>query len=334
MEHRTIIQRKLSRSDRGKAPQNSGQWSKSVTRAAHAALGLPLTAGRRHALRVVADDVPAVLTDMGLLAWCGSDQGTGVFIAFDHHALGALVEVQTIGRVLGRACHGRRATQTDFALSVPFVDAILEDAIAHGLVDRGFGPKTWVKTLSDVTHFSERGFDIISMSFRMGDGGVSGKVMVGLQIPKSIDAPDYGPEIAKDCPQLSELPVQMSAELARIKITLADLAQIGAGQHIVLPVNALSDLRLKPQGGGPEFLCSLGRHMGSRAVQMILDMSDQTVVDAPPLNDTAPATAAAERPAPHPADDTEVEEALDQDWLEALAEYDDAADQDMIDGAA
>jgi hypothetical protein len=140
-------------------------------RAAHAALTLPLTAVRRHALRVLSDDVPALLTDMGLVAWCASDQDAGVFIAFDQHALGAMVEVQTIGRVLGRACHGRRATQTDFALTIPFIDAILDDAVTNDLVQARFGRKIWVQTVSDISHFSEREFDIVSMSFRMCDGG-------------------------------------------------------------------------------------------------------------------------------------------------------------------
>ena len=335
MEHRTIIQRKLSRPDQGKASQNAGQWAKCVVRAAQAALGLPLTAGRRHALRVLPDDVPALLTDMGLVAWCQTDLGIGLFIAFDQHALGASVEVQTIGRVLGRACHGRSATQTDFALSVPFINAILQDATASDLLVAGFGPKTLVKTPSDVTHFSQCGFDIISMSFRMGEGGVSGKVMLGLEIPKSIDAPDHGTQIAADCPQLSELPVQMSAELARIKITLADLAQIGVGHQIVLPVNALSDLRLRPQGGGPEYLCSLGRQMGTRAVQMILDMPDNSMANAGHDKNTPVSTMEADKmSAAQPIDDTDIEEELDKTWLEALSEYDDAADQDVIDGAA
>ncbi len=335
MEHRTIIQRKLSRSDRGKAPQNAGQWAKCVTRAAHAALTLPLTAGRRHALRVLSDDVPALLTDMGLVAWCASDQGMGVFIAFDQHALGAMVEVQTIGRVLGRACHGRRATQTDFALTIPFIDAILDDAVANDLVQAGFGRKTWVQTLSDISHFSEREFDIVSMSFRMGDGGVSGKVVIGLQIPLTPELQNNGPEIAKDCPQISELQVQMSAELARIKITLADLAKLDAGHQVMLPINALSDVRLRPQGGGPEYLCSLGRQMGSRAVQMILDATASPAA-ATVSNDTAPApdTAHADTDTSQPSFDPDVEGALDQDWLDALSEYDDAADQDVIDGAA
>ncbi len=335
MEHRTIIQRKLSRSDRGKAPQNAGQWAKCVTRAAHVALALPLTAGRRHALRVLSDDVPALLGDMALVSWCSSDQGAGVFIAFDQHALGAMVEVQTIGRVLGRACHGRQATQTDFALTVPFIDAILEDAIGHGLVQAGFGRKSWVKTLSDVSHFSERGFDIVSMAFRMGEGGVSGKVMIGLQIPQTPEAGNHGPEIVKDCPQISELPVQMSAELARIKITLADLAKIEAGHQVILPLNALSDVRLRPQGGGPEYLCSLGRQSGSRAVQMILDSDADLVVDAVPTEPEAlPATVVDNISKPDTVYDTDIEDALDQDWLDALAEYDDATDQDVIDGVA
>jgi hypothetical protein len=34
------------------------------------------------------------------------------------------------------------------------------------------------------------------------------------------------------------------------------------------------------------------------------------------------------------SEDSDVEGLLDQDWLDALSEYDDAADQDVIDGAA
>jgi len=304
-------------------------------RAAHAALTLPLTAVRRHALRVLSDDVPALLTDMGLVAWCASDQDAGVFIAFDQHALGAMVEVQTIGRVLGRACHGRRATQTDFALTIPFIDAILDDAVTNDLVQARFGRKIWVQTVSDISHFSEREFDIVSMSFRMGDGGVSGKVVIGLQIPQTTELQSHGPEIAKECPQISELQVQMSAELARIKITLADLAKIETGHQVMLPINALSDVRLKPQGGGPEYLCSLGRHMGSRAVQMILDTAAKPAMDAVYDADTPVLEAETAVPATsQSSEDSDVEGLLDQDWLDALSEYDDAADQDVIDGAA
>ena len=335
MEHRTIIQRKLSRSDRGKAPQNAGQWAKCVTRAAHAALALSLTAGRRHALRVLSDDVPALLTDMGLVAWCACENDVGVFIAFDQNALGAMVEVQTIGRVLGRGCHGRRATQTDFALAIPFIDAILDDAVANDLAQAGFGRKTWVQNNLDISQFSEREFDIVSMSFRMGDGGVSGKVVIGLQIPQTPQLRSNAPEIAQDCPQISELQVQMSAELARIQITLADLAQIKAGHQMILPINVLGDVHLKPQGGGPEYLCSLGRQMGSRAVQMFLDTAAGPVLDTVHDNDIpVPDAVKGDEITSQAPDDHDIEDALDQDWLDALSEYDDAADHDVINGAA
>ena len=166
-------------------------------------------------------------------------------------------------------------------------------------------------------------------------GGESGKVVIGLQIPPTTESQSHGPEIAKECPQISELQVQMSAELARIKITLADLAKIETGHQVMLPINALSDVRLKPQGGGPEYLCSLGRHMGSRAVQMILDTAANPAMDAvydadTPVLDAETAVLITSQS----SEDRDVEDVLDQDWLEALADYDDAADQDVIDGAA
>ena len=63
----------------------------------------------------------------------GEDEALG-FAALNCTALRYLIEIQTFGRVSGRAlARGRASTRTDFALVAPFIDDVLRSMPLKGL---------------------------------------------------------------------------------------------------------------------------------------------------------------------------------------------------------
>ena len=103
--HKTILQRKLSNSPRFDTTiaQHSGRWAQTFVASAAETLGLSLTMGRRHALRSKAQDLPAILSDISMFIWADGPDGQSAFVGLDAAFLSAVLEIQTIGRVVGRA---------------------------------------------------------------------------------------------------------------------------------------------------------------------------------------------------------------------------------------
>jgi len=107
--HKTILQRKLSDGARSNAApsKRASQWAQAIVSAATECVGLTLAMGRRHVLRSKSDDLPAIIADCAMIVWTENEHGQSAFVCLDAAFLSALIEIQTIGRIVGRASEKR-----------------------------------------------------------------------------------------------------------------------------------------------------------------------------------------------------------------------------------
>ena len=89
-------------------------------------MNLALRPAHHDSQLLLAQDIAIALKDFVLIGLLkGEDEALG-FAALNWTSLRCLIEIQTLGRVSGRAlARGRASTRTDFALVAPFVEEVL-----------------------------------------------------------------------------------------------------------------------------------------------------------------------------------------------------------------
>ena len=108
-----------------------------VAKSALGQMNLALRPAHHDSQLLLAQDIAIALKDFVLIgALKGEDEALG-FAALNWTALRCLIEIQTLGRVSGRAlARGRASTRTDFALVAPFIDDVLRSMPLKGLSAR------------------------------------------------------------------------------------------------------------------------------------------------------------------------------------------------------
>lgn len=322
--HKTILQRKLSQGAVSPKPplQRSGQWAHTLVSSASAVLGLPLLMGRRHALRTKAQDLNALMADMVMITWADAPEGQGIFVGFDAAFLSAVIEIQTIGRVLGRACDQRATTATDFALCVPFIEQALQQAADQDVIASVNRPKQKISGVHDLMQRLGVGdVDLCIMSFRLGQSDLTGKVCLG--VPSRRMHPDAGnsaPTLATLCPQLEEVSADLPVVIYRHPTTLGQLQALKVGDLLTLPKDTLTQATLGAKGG-PVFRVELGRSGAKRAVRLATG-SELIPTDFFDLPASVPPETELETDLTLGPD---LEKMLDQDWMDAMADHEKAA---------
>ncbi len=325
--HKTILQRKLSNGTRSQlAPsKRSGQWSQAVVGAAQDSIGLNLTMGRRHVLRSKPQDLHLILNDIVMIVWCDDAALQSAFVAFDAAFISAMIEVQTIGRVQGRASEKRAPSQTDFALIAPCIERILARASGDNLVHSGLRPRRLVATCNDLLlSLGHCETSLCVMSFRLGNTELSGKMVVGT--PRNLETQNStAPKqtLMDLCPQLDTLSAEMSVVIHRFTTTLSYLHGLKVGDRLVIPQDALIKASLVSGREGPNFTVELGKSGARRAVRLVLGQPQYNLMldDLMTVQDLAPSL-------PQTEDfdlDGDLEELLDQDWLEVMDEHEKTA---------
>ena len=106
----------------------------SFAKSALGQMNLALRPAHHESQLLLAQDIAIALKDFVLITALKGDDETLGFAALNGTALRCLIEIQTLGRVLGHAlARGRTSTRTDFALVAPFIDEVLRSMSLKGL---------------------------------------------------------------------------------------------------------------------------------------------------------------------------------------------------------
>lgn len=106
----------------------------SFAKSALGQMNLALRPAHHDSQLLLAQDIAIALKDFVLITALKGDDETSGFAALNGTALRCLIEIQTLGRVLGHAlARGRTSTRTDFALVAPFIDKVLRSMSLKGL---------------------------------------------------------------------------------------------------------------------------------------------------------------------------------------------------------
>lgn len=140
--HKTILQRKLSDGARSNAApsKRASQWAQ------------------------------AIIADCAMIVWTENEHGQSAFVCLDAAFLSALIEIQTIGRIVGRASEKRTPSQTDFALVAPFVETVLTRAAEDELAQAKLRPRRLVAHPSALLQaLGHCETSVCVLSFRLGE---------------------------------------------------------------------------------------------------------------------------------------------------------------------
>ena len=109
----------------------------SFAKSALGQMNLALRPAHHDSQLLLAQDIAIALKDFVLITALKGDDETLGFAALNGTALRCLIEIQTLGRVLGHVlARGRASTRTDFALVAPFIDDVLRSMPLKGLSAR------------------------------------------------------------------------------------------------------------------------------------------------------------------------------------------------------
>ncbi|MCI2394009.1 FliM/FliN family flagellar motor C-terminal domain-containing protein [Aliiroseovarius sediminis] len=233
--------------------------------------------------RVVLAALDGQISDHDMLALVeGPDSRFGLLVA-DPNLIAALIEMQTIGRVLPTPAHPRRVTRTDAAMCADFLDRVLEGWEAEltaadlpiATLMNGFrfavrldDYRAVTMTLPDV-HY--RRFDA---QLDLGGDAKQGRLMMLLPLVAPRPNPTSLETARGDKPGNHTPPIVMGARaelvavLHRARMTLDDLTGLSPGMTVIVPREALSNVALEDLTGQVRTVCRLGQAKGRRALRI------------------------------------------------------------------
>ncbi len=215
----------------------------------------------------------------GLLVLLDGPDGARGAVRLDHALLSALIEVQTTGRVSGRAPDGRAVTRTDAAIAAPLIDATLERAEAQLCEET---PDHWATgyrfgvMMEDARGMSlalnSAAFHVFRMTVELGEGAFPGSVAFLLPVP--LAPPPRPDETGDDKVQRTlgqsamNAPVSLEAVLGRVSIPLTQLCGLAPGDVVPFQMDRPLQIRLETSQKHVVALGRLGQMNGMRAVRL------------------------------------------------------------------
>ena|GEM_PF-472626 len=248
-----------------------------VAKSALGQMNLALRPAHHDSQLLLAQDIAIALKDFVLIgALKGEDEALG-FAALNWTALRCLIEIQTLGRVSGRALARRRAsTRTDFALVAPFIDDVLRSMPLKGLSARLQEALKGLRLVFPAKDpdalslwLSSSHFTIFQTSFSVEEVADNLVIMVGVPCEiMSLGAVMQNGEGLKLGAQtdLMSLQANLRAELHRFSIPWNALEKWRKGTILPLPQTVFDNALLRPEGGAAPLPVRLGKIGLRRAV--------------------------------------------------------------------
>lgn len=262
---------------------------KALARAGDATAGLSINATDVTEDRVVLSVLDGDIAEHDLLAIAeGADSRFGLLVA-DPDLIAAVIEMQTIGRVLPSPAHPRPTTRTDAAMCADFFDLVLEGLeraltaaqLPVASLCNGF---RFALQLDDYRAAKMALPDIAYRRYRavldLGNGGKQGHLTLLLPFdatkPPAAHRSGAGPEKPSETPPaILGARVELHAILHRVRMSLDNVSGLAPGMVITLTRDVLDTVELEDLTGQIRATCRLGQAAGQRALRIEMDPSAQ-----------------------------------------------------------
>ncbi len=246
-----------------------------------------------------------------LIALLEGPNGRYGIILLDAQVLGALIEVQTTGRVSQKPAEGRAPTRTDAIMCADVIDALLEGfegraAEAELPIAPALTGYRYALALSEVRAIPMTLEDIPYRLFTMPVDLAQGAKQGQVQLLLPFDLPGHGPrdpsEIAAFTEHLSEVVMDTEAHLTgtllRLEMPLSEAMALEVGALIPVSIEALRMVAIEDVSGRIIGHGRLGQVDGKRALCLTEGQPDDENgaelggfgKGAPPRPEAAPAT--------------------------------------------
>ena len=331
----TALKRKLingGAEDAGKRMTVLRALRLSVARASDDLFGLALGVIAIRQALILVDEATDLLSDDDLLLVLDCPNGISGVAALSGPLVAALVQQQTMGRVLDSAADPRGFTDTDAALSAPLIEGVLprtldlleqetEQSCFQGI---RFGARG-EDVRSVVLGLRAKRYRQFTMSLDIALGQHQAQLTLLLPNPEEVEAPppeDEETRAAKAAQSpMMEVETDLRAVLARFRLSLDELNALKVGDTLPLSRERLDDTALITVTNRVVARGRLGQMNGHRAVRLMA---------APPLPKVAPSAAFQAQVTQHP-DMPDIASAEDEASLSVL---DGAGDGPMDDLAS
>ncbi|WP_292025366.1 FliM/FliN family flagellar motor C-terminal domain-containing protein [Maritimibacter sp. UBA3975] len=245
-------------------------------------VALSIVAGQAEETRTTLAPLVEALDETTLLALVEGPEGRYGLVLLDPDTMGALIEMQTTGRVVPRAATPRAPTRTDAVMCADFIDRVLELleqraadadlALTPALSGYRYAlalsePRAIPLTLEDIPYRRFR------LSLDLGRGAKQG--VFDLILPHEA-APVAGRSGAGDTAGFTEAlgavvaesAVCLTGTLHRVELTLSEVADFAVGSAIPIPREALGCVAIEDIDGRTVGHGRLGMANGNRAIRI------------------------------------------------------------------
>ncbi|MBB5722866.1 flagellar motor switch protein FliM [Loktanella ponticola] len=200
--------------------------------------------------------------------------------ALDLDMRAALVEVQTVGQILGDAPEDRTPTGTDARMAQPIIAAFLahlqETAERTALDAWGAGVAVGDKIASARAAgliLDDGRYRLIRLALNLGNGDRTGEFTVALPCREEVVAKAVEPEETVDWDDqfrrvIDGSPARLNAVLHSFKLQLHQAESLAVGQVVPLPGCTVSSVKLLAGDGRKVATARLGQSGGMRAVRI------------------------------------------------------------------
>jgi flagellar motor switch protein FliM len=249
-----------------------------LTRAAERSSGLDLTVPSIASDLMQLDDVLSQTgPDLMLITLSRDGQARG-FAALDLELRTALIEVQTMGRLGGRAAEPRPITATDAAMAQPLLTAFLME-LANATV--GTALDGWATGLEPDGRLqgaraaeqllSEGEYRVVRLSVDLAGVERQGMIMLAIvtlaapQTAAAADQPRFADALRAN---VMAAEAELNAVLHRLQLPLSQAEGLAIGQLLPLAGVTVSSVRLEAADGQMVGRARLGQTAGQRAVRI------------------------------------------------------------------
>ncbi|SEO15876.1 flagellar motor switch protein FliM [Salinihabitans flavidus] len=249
-----------------------------LARAADSLMGLAITARDVAQERMRQEDLIGLLDDAALLMLLDGPDGHGGMVQIDRPFMAALVEHQTIGRVLPMPGADRRPTRVDAALAAPLIDNMLErlgktlsdEREALWITGYRFGAMMEERRLIGLA-LAEPEFHVFSLHLEIGGGVKQGTMRIAFPHRKP-QPPVQDDTATPDAPGLQSAvlhaPATLEAVLTRVTLPLSALQALKPGETLPIAADAPRNCALESLGTPLETPAVLGQMNGMRALRL------------------------------------------------------------------
>jgi len=225
----------------------------------------------------------------GLLVLLDGPDGARGALRMDLGFLGALIEMQTTGRVLGRASSDRTVTRTDAAISAPLIDAMLtrfgaqlaQEASEHWAQGFRYGVMMEDARVMQLALTAPE-FHVLRLMVEAGDVAHPGAITLLLPAPPEAPAAQSAEREAVLARTLEacamDVPVKLEAVLGRMRMPLGELCGLKPGDTLPVATDTPMRIRLEASEKHVVAMAHLGQSNGARAVRLLLPQTERSAL--------------------------------------------------------